>query len=604
DDRLVFVIQDDLAKTLGISAQGERRPSEVLMQRFYRNAATVRNLNSVILQAAIEKVTQPIELEGKSIGDGFLIKGDTLDISSPEVMEKYPYSFVLPFYLKIKYPEITKFSVGILRAFENLDSFTTDQFLADERAKKLFLEILKAKTGTYHALREMAKLGLLSKLLPDWARITGQMQYDLFHAYTVDRHTILAVRYLRHFTRVENAHEMPLCSDLMMGLKDNWRLVVSTLFHDVGKGSGRDHSTVGAEKVREFGKIYGLKPEEIDYISFLVQEHLTMSQVAQKQDISDPEVIKAFATKVGNMERLTGLYLQTVCDIRATSPKIWNGWKARLLEELYYATAEFLKGSSLSKNMLVEKRREEVLRGITLTSEEAEKLFNFWKEFDVAYFMRHSEDAILWHAHVLQGHFDQQKAFVAARKVDGVPNAHEILVLTQDKPELFASIVSSFQFLDLSVLEARIHTGRTGRVLDTFLVIDDGSRPDIEEELKSFTRTLAQKLDSDEPLPPLGRSRVSRQSKYFPITPTANLRPDADGKQFLLSVVAADRRGLLAAIARVFVKYHINLVTARIATLGERVEDVFLLQDQSLHEAPIAAQFEGEILKVLELPKT
>ncbi len=602
EDRLIFEIQDDLAKKLGIEAAGEQRASEVLMQRFYRNASTVSNLNSVILQAALEQFNQPTELEGKDIGDGFVIKGDTLDITSPEIFKQGPFAFILPFYFKIKYPEIAKFSVGILRTFENLDAFSSEQYLADKRAKELFLEILKAKTGTYHTLREMARWGVLSKLLPAWARITGQMQYDLFHAYTVDQHSILAVRYLRHFTRVENAHEMPLCSNLMMGLKDNWRVVVAMLFHDVGKGSGRDHSIVGAEKVREFGRTFGLKEEDIDYISFLVKEHLTMSQVAQKQDISDPEVVKQFAAKVGDLDRLSGLYLQTVCDIRATSPKIWNGWKARLLEQLYYASAEYLKGTSLSKNMLVGKRRDEVLKQLTLNPEEQQELINFWKEFDVAYFMRHSEESILWHANVLQGHFDKMKSFVATRRVDGVPNAHEILVLTQDKPELFASIVSAFQFLDLSIVEARIHTGKTGRVLDTFLVIDDGSRHDIDEDLEELTRSLAIDLDQDAPLPPLGRSRISRQSKFFPITPNIQLRPDADGTQFLLSIVAADRRGLLAAISRVFVKFNINLVTARIATLGDRVEDVFLIKNPLLHEAPIAAQFEGEVLKVLELP--
>ncbi len=602
EDRLIFEIQEELAKTLGVKPVEQRLASEVLMQRFYRQAITIRNLNAVILQAAIEKVSPSDLQEGQAIEEGFGIRGETLTVDSADYYKKGPYAFVLPFYLRIKYPQITKFSTRIYRSFAKLDEYDAQDFLNDQRAKELFLKIIKAKTGVYHTLREMSRWGVLSKLLPAFAKIVGQMQHDLFHAYTVDHHIILALRYLRHFTRLENAHEMPLCTDLMMGLKKNWRVVVAMLFHDVGKGSNRDHSIVGAEEVRKFGETYGLAKEDIDYISFLVREHLTMSYVAQKQDISDPDVVEQFAAKVKELDKLTGLYLLTVSDIRATNPVIWNGWKARLLEQLFYSTARHLKGESLSKATLVDKRRSEVLRKTTLDQQSKEKLSRFWEDFDVAYFMRHSESTILWHAEVLLNQIDKKNSFVATRKTEDVANGHEVLILTQDKPELFARIVSSFQKLDLSIMEARIHTGNSGRVLDTFMVVDDESRPDIEADLKELEKDLAQKLDTDIPLEPLAKGRQSRQSKYFPITPMVQIRPDANGKQYLLSIVASDRRGLLASISRVLIKFRINLVTARISTLGERVEDVFLIESPRLKEAPIVAEFETELLKILYVP--
>ncbi len=602
EDRLIFEIQEELAKHLGVTPVTERRASEVLMQRYYRYAATVSNYNQVILEAIREKFSPPLSLIGKRISEGFSIRGETLEANSTDFYKGKPINFVLPFYLKIRHPEITKFSTRIYRAFAHLGEYPQDDFTGNQEIKEMFMKILKAPKGVYHALKEMAQWGVLAKLVPAFAKVQGQMQYDLFHAYTVDQHTMLAIRYLRHFSRSENAHEMPLCSELMMGLKNNWRVVVAMLFHDVGKGSGRDHSVVGAEEVEKFAATYGLSREDTEYIHFLVLEHLTLSRVAQKQDISDPDVVKAFAEKVKTVERLTGLYLLTVCDIRATSPKIWNGWKAKLLEELFYAAARYLKGQSISKSMVVAKRKEKVLQKAGFNPEQEKLVSIFWSDFDVAYFMRHSEEAIVWHAKTLLENLSKKGSIVATRKIRGLAHAHEVVVLTQDKPELFARIVSSLQKLDLSIMEARINTGRSKKVLDTFLVTDDGSHNDLEEEFKVLEVDLADRIDNEKPLDPLPRSRISRQSKLFPITPQVQVRPDVGGTHYLLNVVCADRRGLLAAISRVFVKFGINLVTARVMTLGERVEDVFLIENPKLKEERFVAEFETALLEAVEIP--
>lgn len=341
--------------------------------------------------------------------------------------------------------------------------------------------------------------------------------------------------------------------------------------------------------------------EDADYIEFLVREHLTMSMVAQKQDISDPEVVENFAKKVGTMERLVGLYLLTVCDIRATGPKIWNAWKAQLLEDLFYSTARFLKGKGIDRDLLVSRRRKDALRMTRFTSEQRDQINKFWDNFDVAYFMKHSVRNIVWHAKVLLPHLDSSKSFVASRPLRGMEHAHEILILTQDRPELFARIVSNLQQYGLSIAEARIHTGRDGRVVDSFIVVDDGSDPNFEQEFARFQEILAEKLDLAEKLPPPLRGRPSRQSKLFPISPQASLRPDVAGKQYMLSIVTTDRLGLLAYIARVFVQYGINLVTARITTLGERAEDVFLIESFKLRDPVFCAEFEKAVLEALEL---
>lgn len=601
EDRLLFEIQESLAKELGFKADADRRASEKLMQQYYAVASSIELLNDVILQALKEHFVSVTKQKGVSIGNGFLVKGDVLDTENENFYQNDPAMLLMPFVLATEHREINKFSTTIHRAYGNLDKRIPDNFASLDEVKSSFLKILKAKKGVYHCLKEMNKLGILSKLIPPFGRIVGQLQHDLFHAYTVDQHTILAISYLRRFTKSENAHEMPLMTELMMSLEDNWRLVAALLFHDIGKGRGGDHSRIGAEEVKIFAKSYNLTPEETDYIEFLVREHLTMSRVAQKQDISDPEVIKKFAEKVVSLDRLTGLYLITVADIRATGPKVWNSWKAKLLEELFYATANFLQGKSLSKTMLVNSRREDVLKAGNFNAKEKEKLEQFWEDFDVGYFMRHSVDNILWQSKELLEHMDRKSSYVIYRPVKGLPNAYEVVVLTEDRNELFARIVSTFQSYRLSILEARIYTGKTGRVLDHFVVIDNNLNSSSEEKFEELKADLINRLDNQLPLQPPIKGRLSRHSKNFPITPEVQLRVDAGGSHYLLSVAATDRLGILATIARVFIEFKINLITARIATLGERIEDVFVIENPRLADPQFAAEFETALLKILEL---
>lgn len=601
EDRLIFEIQEPLAKALGIVGTVGRRPSEVMMQHFYVNAKTIGQLNSIILQAIKERYSKEPEQTGEPICSGFVRQGDVLGLESPDVLVKNPERILEAFLIQERHPDIPMKSSRLYRALFEAHSLMNKEWAENPVNRQTFLKIIQGRRGVWHALEEMNRRGVLGKLLPSFNRIVGQMQHDLFHAYTVDQHTLLAIRYLRNFTHSENAHELPLCTELMMAMKGSWRLVLALLYHDIGKGRGGDHSKIGAEIVRQMCRDFEIADEDADYIEFLVREHLTMSMVAQKQDISDPEVIENFAKKVGTMERLVSLYLLTVCDIRATGPKIWNAWKAQLLEDLFYSTARFLKGKGIDRDLLVSRRRKDALRLTRFTPEQRDRINKFWDNFDVAYFMKHSVRNIVWHAKVLLPHLDSPKSFVASRPLRGMEHAHEILILTQDRPELFARIVSNLQQYGLSIAEARIHTGHDGRVVDSFIVVDDGSDPDFEQEFARFQEILAEKLDLAEKLPPPLRGRPSRQSKLFPISPQASLRPDAAGRQYMLSIVTTDRLGLLASIARVFVQYGINLVTARITTLGERAEDVFLIESFKLRDPVFCAEFEKAVLEALEL---
>lgn len=601
EDRMVFEVQESLAKVMGFLPIPGRRASELLMQRFYVNAKTISQLNSIILQAIKEDITQENNLPGKIVDQNFIVRGDVLDVRSDKTFIENPHAILEAFLFSVNHRDVPKKSSKLYRGLLHAHSLMDESFANDPVNKETFLEIIQAKRGTWHALDEMNRWGVLGRLLPSFRKVIGQLQHDLFHVYTVDEHTLLAIKYLRQFTRSEHAHEFPLCSELMMSLKKNWRLVLALLYHDIGKGRGGDHSNIGAREIAQMAKDYGLSEEDSDYLEFLVQEHLTLSKIAQKQDISDPAVVHAFAEKVKTMDKLIGLYLITVCDIRATNPKLWNGWKAQLLESLFYATAKVLRGNTISRETLVNTRREEALSQGNFSEEEKIKVKHLWDSIDFAYFMRHSVKNIIWHAKVLLPHLNQPESFVATRTLNGMQHAHEVLVLTQDRPELFARIVSYLQKQNLSILEARIHTGKDNRVVDSFIVVDDGSYPDFTYVLKIIEKELALKLDQVEPLGPPIKGRLSRQSRLFPIVPQVTLRPDAGGHQFLLSVVATDRLGLLASIARVLVQFKLNLVTARIATLGERVEDVFLVEGRGLRDPLFCADVETAVLESLEL---
>lgn len=600
EDRLLFEVQLALAKELKISKSIGREPSDILMQRYFLNAKSIVQLNTIILQAIKERFIPEATASFQKVNDYFRVSGDILDINDENTFKRYPQAILQAFLYQLDHPQVSKKSTRLLRELMAAHALMGQSFRDDPVNKETFLKIIKSKSGTYHTLMAMNSLGILGRFLPPFRRIVGQMQHDLFHAYTVDQHTLLAIRNLRHFTKIENAHEMPLCTELMMTVKDNWRLVLALLFHDIGKGRGGDHSTIGAEEVKEFTRQFGLKTEDSEYIEFLVREHLTMSNVAQKQDIADPQVVTDFAKKVGTMERLMGLYLITVCDIRATSPSVWTSWKGQLLEDLFRSTAKVLKGRGMSRAMIVERRRRDALARCKFNPEETQKINEFWNKLDVAYFMRHSIRDIVWHAKNILPHLGNHNTLVASRDIATMPNNHFIMVLTKDKPELFARIVSCMQSFGLSILEARIHTGKDDWVLDTFIVTQEEGSQEQENFFEIFRDSLKDRIDSDKPLTATPKGRLSRRSKSFPITPEVRLRPDAYGKQYLLTVVATDRRGLLASIAQIFVRFNINLLTARIGTLGERVEDVFLIEGRILEKAAETTAFEKSLLDALD----
>jgi len=603
EDRLVFDVQTAIAETLGLQATGSgahmRRASEYLMQRYYWAAKTVTQLNTILLQN-IEERLFPQSGVATPINERFNEVNGLIDISEDDTFEKTPCAMLEIFVLMTERPAIKGMTARTTRALWH-ERFKIDgDFRQDPVNRAYFLRILQAPQGIIHALRRMNDLSVLGRYLPSFRRIVGQMQHDLFHVYTVDQHIMMVVRNMRRFTMTEHAHEYPFCSQLMANFANHWLLYVAALFHDIAKGRGGDHSELGMADARQFCQDHAMSEEDTELVVFLVGHHLTMSHVAQKQDLSDPDVIAGFARAVRDERHLTALYLLTVADIRGTSPKVWNAWKAKLLEDLYKITLRVLGGEPHSADRELKNRQQEALATLRLYGLPPDAHEALWKQLDVAYFLRHDASDIAWQTRALYDRFNSDKPVVKCRLAP-IGEGLQIAVYVQDQPDLFARICSYFDRKNFSILDAKIHTTRHGYALDTFLVTEQSFANSYRDIISLIEHELGELLTSQAPLPAPGKGRLSRQSRTFPIQPTVDLRPDERGQYYLLSVAANDRTGLLYSIANVLTKYRINLHTAKVMTLGERVEDVFLVDGAALSNARNQIQLETDLLEAIKV---
>jgi [protein-PII] uridylyltransferase len=416
--------------------------------------------------------------------------------------------------------------------------------------------------------------------------------------YTVDQHILMVMRNLRRFTMPEFAHEFPLCSELMNGFERRWLLYVAALYHDIAKGRGGDHSELGARDVRGFAKRHGLAADDQELVEFLVERHLAMSHVAQKQDVYDPEVLQRFAGLVRTERRLVALYLFTVADVRGTSPKVWNAWKGKLLEDLFRATRRVLTGEPLARDAALAEKQGEAARLLRLYALSDSVKDRLWASLDITYFLRHDAQEIAWHTRNLHYRVDADKPVVKARLAP-FGEGLQVMVYTRDREALFARICGYFERASFSIAEAKVHTTRNGYALDTFVIMGEGRDAHYQDRIAMIETDLAAELQSEASLEAPRGGRLSRRVRHFPISPRVDIRPDERGAFHVLSIVAADRPGLLYGVARMLARNRINLQTARINTLGDRAEDVFLIAGEALSDSKTVLQLEQDLLEEL-----
>jgi len=597
EDRLLFDVQGAIAAAECLAPTATRRASEVLMQRYYRAAKLVTQLNTIVLQNVEERLFPDENVRPQAIDAAFVARGEMLDIVDDGAFDRDPDALLRGFLVLQQRPDLKGMTARLLRALWHARFLIDARFRRSAVNRRTFITMLQQPRGIVHGLRLMNQWSVLGRYLPVFRRIVGQMQHDLFHVYTVDQHILQVIRNLRRFTMAEYAHEYPLCSQLVAEFDRHWLLYAAALFHDIAKGRGGDHSELGARDARVFCRQHGIAGEDAALVEFLVAQHLTMSQVAQKQDIADPEVVGRFAQLVGSERRLTALYLLTVADIRGTSPRVWTSWKGKLLEDLFRMTRRRLGGEALPATAVLQRRTEGARRILDLYGLSAAAHEPLWQQLDVVYFMRNNAREIAWHTRTLLAHLWTGRAVVRTR-LAATGDAVEVLLYVRDQKDLFARVCGYFDSRSLSILDAKIHTTRHGYALDSFLVTDHG-RTEYRELLSQIHRELTDWIEAITPLPPPVKGRLSRHSRHFPVAPNVTLAAGERGNQYLLSITTTDRIGLLYSITRVLATHDVNVHTAKINTLGERVEDVFLIDGAVLSDEREQARLERDLLEAI-----
>jgi [protein-PII] uridylyltransferase len=600
EDRLLFDYQSALAREFDLYDRPHRLASEQLMQRYYRTAKAVFQLNTIVLQNLDARITPPRDKEYRPINERFGVRDELLVPRDERLFQRQPAAILESFLLLQQHPELKGMSAPALRALWRARRLINPAFRKNPRNREQFLRLLRSPERVARTLKRMNQYDVLGRYLPVFGRIVGQMQHDLYHVYTVDEHILKVLRNVRRFAVPELAHEFPLCSRLMSNFERPEVLYLAALFHDIAKGRGGDHSQLGAADARRFSREHGQTREDIELIAWLVENHLVMSSTAQKQDIADPDVVRAFAERVGDERHLIALLLLTVADIRGTSPRVWNAWKGKLLEDLFWATRRMLSGAQLTLASSLQARQEEARAKLRLYAvpEEAEK--KLWAQLDDPYFLRHEPQEIAWHTRMLYYRVQSQEPVVKARLSPAGEGLH-VMIYVPDQKELFARICSFFERISYDIFEAKIYTTRHGYALDSFQVQDpDNRRPQYRDVIGLIEHDLAERLLQKTPLPALSRPRLSRQLRHFPISPEVNIQPDEKGTSWVLSVIAGDRPGLLSRIARVLTAYDVNLSTAKVNTLGSRAEDVFIITGEALKDAKTVVRLESSLLEQLQ----
>ena len=610
EDRLVFDMQHSVAQNLGLGFQADgqfnaRLASEALMKRYYWAAKAVTQLSQILLLNIEERLNKK-SYELRPINERFAEKSGMLEVLNDDLYIKDPHAILETFTLFQSTVGIKGLSAKTLRALYNARSVMNAKFRSDLFNRQQFMAILQSPNGMTHAMRLMNQTSVLGRYLWVFRRIVGQMQHDLFHVYTVDQHILMVMRNARRFFMAEHAHEFPFCSQLAAGWDKPWILYAAALFHDIAKGRGGDHSQLGRAEVRKFCRDHAVAKEDAQLIEFLVAEHLTMSHIAQKQDLSDGKVILDFAKRVGNERNLTALYLLTVADIRGTSPKVWNAWKGKLLEDLFRYTMRTLGGRAPDAGSEVESRKREALTMLALYALPFEAHKDLWDTLDVGYFMRHDATDIAWHTRQLSRQLmltknkgESMEVTVRAR-LSPAGEGLQVMVYSPDQADLFARICGYFDQTGFNILDAKVHTATNGYALDTFQIVTQFTKEHYRDLINLVETGLTQTITLSKPLPIPSKGRISRRVKSFPITPRVSLQPDERGQKWLLSISASDRVGLLYNVASVLAHHKVNLFLAKISTLGERVEDTFLVDGAALQQNKKQLEIETELLEVLQ----
>ena len=580
EDRLLFDHQVKLAEALGYEDATFTLAVEQLMQRYYRTVMEVSRLNEMLLQLFEDDILVDKRTPVQPMGKGFQARNSYLEAIDEEIFARDPSALLEIFLLLERNIDLRGVSARTIALIKQHLYLIDEEFRQNPRNHRLFLDILREPQGVTRTLKRMNTYGVLGLYVPAFGRIVGRMQYDLFHVYTVDAHTLFVVENLRRFALPRFDHEFPECSRIMQTLEKPEIAYLAGLFHDIAKGRGGDHSELGAVDAEAFCLEHGMSRYDARLLAWLVRHHLLLSMTAQKKDLNDPGVVNEFARAVGDMTHLNYLYLLTVADVRGTNPKIWNSWKDTLFRELYELTKRALRrgfARPIDADELIgetQGRARNLLESMGFRPSDWKPV---WKPFTDEYFLRHRPEEIAWHTRVLvESGPDQPVVVDVSDQVSEGLTA--VMVHAPKRMRSFVRITAALDELGLSIVDARIVPMSGRQTLDTYCVHEsDGSRIEEGRRLEEIRARLPRALTASDDRPLKVHRRAPRQVRMFSTAVQVGVSQDPVNNRTVLELVAADRPGLLMRVGNVFEEQRVALHNAKIATLGERAEDVFFV---------------------------
>lgn len=604
EERLLFDAQLKLTAQFGYSDVGSNRGVEQFMQRYYRTVTELSRLSEMLIELFEEEILLEQDEPSEPINARFQVRHGFLEITHHNVFREHPSALLELFLLLQQHPDIKGVSPFTIRELRRWRDLINDEFRADPHNRELFMRILREPHGVTHELRRMNRYGILGRYIPAFGAICGRMQFDLFHAYTVDEHILFVVSNLRRFALPRFDKEFPVCSQIMQNLPKPELAYLAGLFHDIGKGRGGDHSELGAVDAEQFCIDHGVSKYDARLVAWLVKHHLLLSVTAQKKDISDPQVIHDFATIVGDQLHLDYLYVLTVADVRGTNPDLWNSWKARLFRDLYEQTRRALRRgleTPIDKEELIKETKEAALARIAHAGKDARHAYNLWTQFSDEYFLRHNADEIAWHTEILADAAPDSTLVRVRRETELGSTA--VFIAATDDGSLFGRATAVLDQLGLTIVDARVVPVGMGRAVHTYSVLEaSGDVIEDAEREQQIVRSLMRRLGESGDRPLTVTRHVPRQVRMFETPVHVAFSPDPYNDRTVVEITVGDRPGLLSEIGRAFNACGVRLQTAKVTTVGERAEDVFFITDdqgRALDDTERQARLENTLRQLL-----
>ncbi len=579
EDRLLFDHQRELARAFGETAEDPNAAVEAFMQRYYRMVMQLQRLNEILLQFFREAILESgATAAAHRLDEHFCLRGDTLEAARADTFRRDPTAILAMFVTLARHPEARGIRAETLRQLHSDLEVIDDAIRRQPEMRGRFMDLLRQPRGVASQLVRMNRYGVLGAYLPAFDRVVGRMQYDLFHTYTVDEHTLRVIAHLRRFRLGEDPNEDALCCQLMGALDHPETLYIAALFHDIAKGQDGDHSELGAREAITFCQDHGVAEVQTGLVAWLVRHHLVLSMTAQRRDLTDPDVIHEFARTVSSIAHLNHLYLLTVADIRATNPSLWNSWRANLLRELYHKTVQALwRGldNPIDSAQRLSEVQAQARQILAQQGTETEGLEAVWSDLPEPYFLRHNADEIARHTHALAAHARRDRPLIQLRR-ETTRGPAELFLAGPPHRYRFALVTTVLDQLGLSVVDARILTSHSGMALDTYLILEaSGASIRDEHRMAEIRERLEAALARPDRVPAQPARRPSRRMRHFAVPLRVDTEQQPDWTTTAVEVTAGDQPGLLSKIARAFLDTDVRVHSARVATVGERVDDVF-----------------------------